>query len=113
MGFVHGDFRTRNWLWAAASDQVAVIDYETADVGFAVEDLAWLFAVMWGPRPDLRDAFLAGYGREPSRAERQMLAAVTVLAALQHIADGVRLGLAVKVTNGPGGLRRAGLGLRT
>jgi len=108
VAFAHGDFQPRNWLWSAHSDQTSLIDFEAAGPAFRIEDLAWLFATTWGRRPDLREAFLTGYGHQLLDVEWPLLAAVTSVAALEHVADGVRLGIPIKVTNGLGALREAG-----
>lgn len=108
VAFAHGDFQPRNWLWSARSDQTSLIDFEGAGPAFRVEDLAWLFATTWGRRPDLCEAFLTGYGHQLLDVEWPLLAAATTVAALEHIADGVRLGIPIKVTNGLTAIREAG-----
>ncbi|MGX9898740.1 aminoglycoside phosphotransferase family protein [Arthrobacter sp. SA17] len=105
LGYIHGDFQPRNWLWSSTSQDTALIDFEEAQIGYVVEDFGWLFAATWAQRDDLRDAFLDGYGRQPSEREHLFLAAATVLGSLKHIADGERLGIAKKVTDGFGALR--------
>jgi aminoglycoside phosphotransferase (APT) family kinase protein len=112
VAFVHGDFQPRNWLWSARTEQTSLIDFEAADTGFRIEDLAWLYATTWSRRSDLREAFLTGYGGEVLDVEWLLLAAVTTLAGLEHVADGVSLGIPVKVTNGLAAIRRAGDHLR-
>ena len=105
VGNIHGDFQPRNWLWSSTSQDTALIDFEEAEIGYVVEDFGWLFATTWARRDDLRDAFLDGYGRQPSEPELLFLASATVLGSLKHIADGERLGIAKKVTDGFGALR--------
>ncbi|MBF0689298.1 MAG: aminoglycoside phosphotransferase family protein [Cellulomonas sp.] len=105
LGYVHGDFQPRNWLWDAAAGRTALIDFEEATAGFVVEDLGWLFATTWPSRRDLAGAFLGGYGRPLTASEQVCLAAGTVLGSLGHVADGERLGVAKKVADGLGGLR--------
>lgn len=107
LGYVHGDFQPRNWLWDPGSGTVSLIDFEEATVGFTVEDLGWLFATTWPRRRDLADAFLRGYGRTLTAPEQALLTAGTVLGSLRHVADGERLGVAKKVDDGLRGLRVA------
>jgi hypothetical protein len=51
---------------------VAVIDLERSEPGPAVRDLVRL-SDAWDGRPDLFDAFLAGYGRSLTGAEEARL----------------------------------------
>ena len=64
----------RNWLWDAASSQLGVIDWERAEPAGAICDLARLEYGPWDRRPDLREEFLAGYGRTLTAGEQEMLA---------------------------------------
>lgn len=57
----HRDFTPRNWL-AAGSELVAVIDFEHARPDLALADLVRLASRLWPHHPDLREAFLEGYG---------------------------------------------------
>lgn len=104
-GFIHGDFQPRNWLWSADSREIAMIDFEESEIGYSIEDFGWLFATTWGRRYDLKNAFLEGYGRPLTDSEWLFLAAFTVLGSLQHIADGERLGIDEKISNGMRGLK--------
>ena len=70
----HGDWQPRNWL--IHEDQVNVIDLGRADRRPALTDLARLARQEWQGRPDLEEAFLAGYGsdpREPAAWRRTLL----------------------------------------
>lgn len=100
LAVLHGDFQPRNWLWSRRADRLALIDFEAVTPGFWVEDLAWLFATTWSPRPDLRGSFFRGYGTELSPNDELFLAAFTVIGSLEHVAAGVRLGIPAKVANG-------------
>lgn len=57
----HRDYGPRNWLLDGRN--LYVIDFEWARPDAWVTDLAKLFFGPWQGRPDLRDAFLDGYGR--------------------------------------------------
>ncbi len=56
----HGDYTPRNWL--ADGGTVRVIDFEWARLDAPLADLARLHLGIWHARPDLREAFLDGYG---------------------------------------------------
>lgn len=45
---VHGDFRTGNFLYNAAGEIPAVLDWEMAHIGDRLEDLAWSCDPLWG-----------------------------------------------------------------
>lgn len=112
IGFKHGDFQPRNWLTTSASDvdahSLGIIDFEESGIGFALEDLGWLFAVVWKRQPTLRASFLAGYGRELTSAEEAFLSAFTVLGSLQHIAEGKEFNIQQKLDNGKAAIAIAG-----
>lgn len=56
----HGDFTPRNWL--ADGGTVRLIDFEWARLDTPLADLTRLHLTIWHGRPDLREAFLDGYG---------------------------------------------------
>jgi Ser/Thr protein kinase RdoA (MazF antagonist) len=58
----HHDYTPRNWV--VDSRGLCVIDFEWAGLDAWVADLARLHLGIWPTRPDLRDAFLQGYGRQ-------------------------------------------------
>lgn len=84
----HGDFQPRNWLWDPAAGRLGVIDWERAEPAAAVRDLVRLEYGPWDRRPDLREAFLAGYGRVLTAEEHEMLACHAVLDALSGLVWG-------------------------
>ncbi len=45
---VHGDFRSGNFLVDADNRLLAILDWEMAHVGDAMEDLAWVMDPLWG-----------------------------------------------------------------
>jgi hypothetical protein len=75
----HRDYTPRNWL--AADGIQYVIDFEHARLDVWLADLARLHLGIWPDRPDLMDAFLAGYGRQLSDADHAILQGVAALTA--------------------------------
>ncbi|MBV9023604.1 MAG: phosphotransferase [Streptomycetaceae bacterium] len=87
----HGDFQLRNILCDAVDGSVAVIDLERSEPGPAVRDLVRL-SDAWASRPDLYEAFLAGYGRVLTGAEEAWLVIDTALDAVSGVAFGIAHG---------------------
>jgi aminoglycoside/choline kinase family phosphotransferase len=85
----HGDYSPRNWLWDAEHDTVGLIDFEHADPGIAVEDLVWLHGALWPTRPELKAAFLSGYGRPLTEAEQRILPLLTARLAVSYLITGL------------------------
>ncbi|MEH6373911.1 aminoglycoside phosphotransferase family protein [Streptomyces sp. KLMMK] len=85
----HGDYSPRNWLWDAHSGHHGLIDFEESAPGIAVEDLVWLCGAAWPTRPDLRKAFLTGYGSELSEAEKRSLILFTARLAVSYLNTGL------------------------
>lgn len=85
----HGDYSPRNWLWDAEHGTHGVIDFEKSQHGIAVEDLVWLYGALWPTRPDLKAAFLAGYGRALSDAEARALHLLTARLAVSYLTTGI------------------------
>ncbi|HEY5987714.1 MAG TPA: aminoglycoside phosphotransferase family protein [Streptosporangiaceae bacterium] len=82
----HGDAQARNFLWNTPNQQLALIDFERAEVAPAVRDLVRLEYGPWDDRPDLRVSFLGGYGRILTNQEETALrgfAATDALSGLQ------------------------------
>jgi Ser/Thr protein kinase RdoA (MazF antagonist) len=67
----HHDYTPRNWL--VHGDAVYVFDFEWSGRDVWVADLARLHLGIWPTRPDLREAFLQGYGRHLTAADRMAL----------------------------------------
>ena len=75
----HRDYTPRNWL---VNDGVLyVIDFEHARLDVWLADLARLYLGIWPDRPDLRQAFLDGYGRQLSDTDHVILHGVAALTA--------------------------------
>jgi Ser/Thr protein kinase RdoA (MazF antagonist) len=72
---VHGDFGPQNLLVTPGGDTaLAVIDWECAHLGSAVEDLAWAEWIVRTHHPHLVDCLgdlFAGYGARPGWPERR------------------------------------------
>jgi Ser/Thr protein kinase RdoA (MazF antagonist) len=81
---VHNDNQPRNWL-SDADGTVRVIDFGKARRDILVRDFERMQQAEWRDRPDLRDAFLDGYGRPLTDAEERMLACVGAVAALTTV----------------------------
>ena len=76
----HHDFTPRNWL--VRHGALYVIDFEWSGLDARVADLARLHLGVWASRPDLREAFLDGYGQELSPADHEILHGCAVLTAV-------------------------------
>jgi tRNA A-37 threonylcarbamoyl transferase component Bud32 len=80
----HGDNQPRNWL-IDDGGVVRLIDFGLAGLEWWGHDLNRLRAQQWQARPDLRDAFYAGYGRRVTRDEESLLRARDAESALTTI----------------------------
>ncbi|MCA1220025.1 aminoglycoside phosphotransferase family protein [Streptomyces sp. 8L] len=85
----HGDYSPRNWLWDAATRHHSLIDFEESAPGLAIEDLVWLCGAAWPTRPDLRDAFLTGYGRLLTSTEQRALVLLTARLGVSYLSTGL------------------------
>jgi hypothetical protein len=86
-GPCHLDFQPRNWLISRSGD-VSVIDFEHARIDLPARDFVRLRFRIWAARPDLRDAFLDGYGRPLTEAEDQVVWHLGAIDALTALARG-------------------------
>ncbi|MFJ8752146.1 phosphotransferase [Streptomyces sp. NPDC102441] len=86
----HGDLQLRNIMYAS-DETVAVIDLERSEPGPAVRDLVRL-SDAWAARPDVYEAFWAGYGRRLTGAEEARLVIESALDSVSGIAFGVAHG---------------------
>ncbi|MBA2551126.1 MAG: hypothetical protein H0V13_08785 [Nocardioidaceae bacterium] len=107
----HLDYAPRNWLIDDAHS-LRVIDFAGARRQVWVRDLLRMHFSNWWQRPDLRDAFLDGYGHHPTDAETTLLlrsAAITAVNGivrgaehdLSHVSEGGRQILARLRTRSP------------
>ncbi|MFF5962782.1 phosphotransferase [Streptomyces collinus] len=88
VGFIHGDNQPRNWMWSRPIRQLALIDYERTRPAALVQDLVILAATEWLDHPDREHAFLQGYGRLLTDAERFALRCLIALDAVNCLAWG-------------------------
>ncbi|WP_369228488.1 phosphotransferase enzyme family protein (plasmid) [Streptomyces sp. R39] len=82
LAFIHGDAWERNLLWSKDLGQAGWIDFERARFAAAVQDVVPMACGTWADRPDLRAAWLQGYGRDLTPEEQH---ALTCLAALDAV----------------------------
>ncbi|MFH8404348.1 phosphotransferase [Streptomyces sp. NPDC018019] len=113
-GFLHGDVGEHHFLWDAAGRRLAFAGFARARLGCAAEDLVRVTCGAYPGDPALRAAFLRGYGRELTDAERYALPALAALDAAEVWARGVRTGdtEAVGRARGVVGALLDGVGLR-
>jgi len=86
--YKHGDYSTRNWLWHPDHGH-GVIDFAMAEHGVAVDELVWLRAAVWATRPDLKTAYLTGYGRPLSDTEERVLQLLTTRLGVSYLNTGL------------------------
>jgi Ser/Thr protein kinase RdoA (MazF antagonist) len=80
----HGDYTSRNWL-IDADGTLRVIDFGHARREVWVNDLSRLYFDQWQHRPDLREAFLTGYGRPLAGDDLALLLRHAVVGAVSGI----------------------------
>jgi hypothetical protein len=83
----HLDFQPRNWLLGPAAD-LYLVDFEHARADLPLRDLVRLRFRAWPGRPDFKDAFLNGYGRDLTGSDTETLHHLGALDALTAIARG-------------------------
>jgi hypothetical protein len=101
----HLDFQARNWLLDRADD-LYLIDFEHSRIDIPLRDLVRLRFRAWPARPDLRDAFLAGYGRGLTDADAETLRHLGALDALTALARGHETSDAMLIESGHSTLRQ-------
>ncbi|MEV7683430.1 aminoglycoside phosphotransferase family protein [Streptomyces sp. NPDC088341] len=88
--YQHGDYSTRNWLCSPDHGHGhGVIDFAMSANGIAVEEFVWLCAAVWTPRPDLKAACLAGYGRMLSDTEERALRLLATRFGVSYLNTGL------------------------
>lgn len=80
----HRDYTPRNWL-AADDGALVVIDFEHARPDLWLADLQRLWVREWRRDPGLREAFLAGYGRDVTPDEEETLRRLAAFWALSTV----------------------------
>ncbi|MFJ9566935.1 phosphotransferase enzyme family protein [Streptomyces fuscichromogenes] len=88
LAFIHGDAWERNLLWSKDLGQTAWIDFERARFAAAVQDFVPMACGIWTDRPDLRTAFLQGYGRDLVPEEQHALKCLAALDAVSCLVRG-------------------------
>lgn len=79
----HRDYTPRNWLWH--DNKLAVIDFEHSRPDLWFLDIERLWRDQWLTKPNLREAFLRGYGRELAQDEEGLLERLAALGALTTV----------------------------
>ncbi|MFD9888814.1 phosphotransferase family protein [Amycolatopsis sp. NPDC059027] len=80
----HRDNQPRNWLIDDAG-VVRFIDFGRVERDVWVADLHRLHFREWATRPDLREAFLSGYGRRPSAPDLALFRTYNAFSAVSTI----------------------------
>jgi Choline/ethanolamine kinase len=83
----HLDFQPRNWLLSPTA-ALYLVDFEHARTDLPLRDLVRLRFRVWPARPDLKDVFLNGYGRDLTGSDTETLQHLGTLDALTAIARG-------------------------
>ncbi|MCH8062086.1 MAG: aminoglycoside phosphotransferase family protein [Chloroflexi bacterium] len=81
----HCDFSPRNWLFREGKALLGIIDWERSRPGYFVEDFQRMIQDHWLLEPQLKDAFFAGYGREPSELEWRQANQVVLINAVTGV----------------------------
>lgn len=87
-------------MWDPQRRTLGLIDFESATHAPAVQDLVWLFGAIWPIRPDLREVFLAGYGRALTADEHRALLLLTTRLAVSYLNSGIARGEPVLIDRG-------------
>lgn len=88
----HGDYTPRNWL--VDGDRLHVVDFDLTRTDVWVNDLAQLDSGVWRGRPELRAAFLQGYGRILDAEDEFVLGVCAALTATWLVVRGRESGQA-------------------
>jgi Ser/Thr protein kinase RdoA (MazF antagonist) len=106
-GPCHLDFQPRNWL-LDVSGNLELIDFEHSRTDLPARDFVRLRFRVWPSRPDLKDAFFAGYGRRLTDAEDELVWHLGALDALTALARGRQTGDPALTAYGHATLRQLG-----
>lgn len=104
--YQHGDYSTRNWLWDRDHGH-GLIDFAMSGNGIAVEEFVWLCTAGWATRPDLKAAYLAGYGRTLSDTDERTLRLLVTRLGVSYLSRHPRTRGAARHQQGRGWLRPA------
>lgn len=78
----HRDYTGRNWLW---HDKLYVIDFEHSRPDVWLFDLERLLNEVWPTSPELKEAFLSGYGKTLTADDETLSFGNSVLTAITRI----------------------------
>ncbi len=79
----HRDYTGRNWLW---HKKLYVIDFEHSRPDLWLFDLEKLWSEVWPNSPELKEAFMAGYGHAFTAEDETLLKGYTWLSCITKIA---------------------------
>jgi Phosphotransferase enzyme family len=84
----HRDYTGRNWLW---QDKLYIIDFEHSRPDVWLFDLERLWSEVWPEKPELKEAFMSGYGKgftaddeALSRGNAALMAVTRIVWSLEH-----------------------------
>ncbi len=80
----HRDYSARNWL-LDKDGKLWLIDFEHARADFFLVDFERQYNSIWLTRPDIKEAFLAGYGKKINELEWELLKRLSSFTALSTI----------------------------
>jgi len=103
-GPAHLDYQPRNWL-ADRDGTLRVIDFEHARIDVQARDFVRLAFRYWSGRAGLRAAFLAGYGRELTSSEWQIVESCAAIDVVTALGRGVATGNHQLTSHGQATLR--------
>lgn len=83
----HRDYSPRNWAVAEVAGQsvLSVFDWERAEIDLAFHDMQRMEYDHWAQAPELKDAFLDGYGGPLSEREQHQLDLVVLINAMASV----------------------------
>jgi thiamine kinase-like enzyme len=84
----HGDFRPRNWILGPGGVWRGTVDFEHMRWDLPLTDIGIWWDRIPFIRPDLREAFMAGYGACLDGPRKTQMQVIRVLAALARIVAG-------------------------
>lgn len=104
-GVCHLDYQPRNWL-LDHSRTLRVIDFEHTRLDLLARDFVRLHFRCWTARPDLRDAFFDGYGRNLAEVDQQAIRHCGAIDVLTALVRGRQTGDATMTAHGRQTLRQ-------
>jgi len=83
----HCDYQPGNWI-VDEDAVVRVIDFTTAEWHAPAFDMTAIALIRWWGRPDLREAFCEGYGRELDQTEIELLRRCSLIRSMAMVRRG-------------------------